>query len=142
MKIKSFKCNDNLSQYVDSMLFDSGECIAEMECELNNNYTCIVSLEVRGEVKVYWGDDRQVYKYPSDFPEALRELIEINPGCWDYEDHVYVDENNWFEYIYTVKDDTYQYSDGIMCEWDISGGTSDDIKKEMIEICEWVQQNA
>lgn len=138
MNIKSFKCNDNLSQYIDSMLFDSGECIATMECELDNGDLCTISLEVRGEVKVYF--DGELYKYPSDFPPVLKELIETNPGCWDEEDYVYVDENNWFEYMFTIKDNTYQYTDGIMCEWDISKGTPEDIKKEMIEICEWIMK--
>jgi hypothetical protein len=134
MNIKNFWCDDDLSQYVDSMLFDSGECIAEMECEIG----CAeikISLEVRGKAKVYFGDDCQPYKYPSEFPQALKKLIKANPGRWDTEDGVYVDMNNWFEYIYTVND---KYSDGVMCEWDISKGTPEDIKKEMLEICEWI----
>ena len=140
MKIKNFKCNENLSQYVDSMLFDSGECIAEMECEFDNGDLCTISLEVRGEVKVYFNDEP--YRYPSDFPPVLKELIKTNPRWWDEEDYVYVDMNNWFEYIYTVDGEHWNsYSDGVMCEWDISKGTPEDIKKEMIEICEWVVES-
>ena len=135
MKIKSFKCND-LGQYVDSMLFDSGEQIAEMECECDNGYTCTISLEVRGEVKVEY--DGEIYRHPSDFPPELKEAIKTYSGWWDTEEYIYVDMNNWFEYMYTFKDDTYQYTDGVLCEWDISEGTPEDIKKEMIEICKWV----
>ena len=31
MKIKNFTCDENLSKYIDSMLFNSGECIAKNE---------------------------------------------------------------------------------------------------------------
>jgi hypothetical protein len=102
-----------------------------------------ISLEVQGEVRVDFDGVR--YNRPSEFPDVFRELIETNPGCWDIEDYVYVDMNNWFEYIYTVEYATgtqweghKRYSDGIMCEWDISKGTSEDIKKEMTEICGWI----
>lgn len=134
MKIKNFWCDDNLSQYVDSMLFDSGEQIAEMIFE-DNGKEVYLSLEVRGEVKVYFGDDGPAYRYPSEFPAFLKELIKANPGRWDTEDGVYVDMNNWFEYIYDIDG---EYSDGIMCEWDISKATPEDIKKEMLEICEYL----
>lgn len=135
MEIKEFRCND-LNQYVDSMLFDSGECIAEMECECDNGYTLTITLEVRGEVRVDF--EGETYHHPSEFPPVLKELIKTNPGWWDTEDYVYVDMNNWFEYMYTIKDDTYQYTEGVLCEWDISNGAPEDIKKEMIDICEWV----
>jgi hypothetical protein len=138
MKIKSFKCNDNLSQYVDSMLFDNGVCIAEMECEFDNGDMCTISLEVRGEVNVDFNET--TYRSPSEFPDELKNIIKEN-RLWDCESCVYVDMNNWFEYMFTVKDDKYQYTDGVMCEWDISKGTPEDIKKEMIEICEWIAEN-
>ena len=131
MEIKNFRCNE-LSQYVDSMLFDSGEEIAAMEFE-NYGKEMYISLEVRGDVKVFF--NKEVYRWPSEFPPILRELIQTNPGCWDCEDYIYVDMNNWFEYIFEVDG---QYSDGIMCEWDISKGTPEDIKREMLEICEWI----
>lgn len=140
MKIKSFKCNENLSQYVDSMLFDSGECIAEMECELDGGGLCTISLEVRGEVRVDFDGNR--YHEPSGFPEELKKLIK-EYHMWDCDDRVYVDMNNWFEYMYTVDNERWNsYSDGVMCEWDISKGTPEDIKREMIEICEWVVENS
>lgn len=132
MKIKRFECDSNLSQYVDSMLFDSGTEIANMVAETNGK-EIEISLEVRGEVKVDF--DGEIYRHPSEFPEVLSELIKTNPGCWDCEDYVYVDMNNWFEYIYTVDN---KYSDGVMCEWDISKGAPEDIKNEMMKICEWV----
>ena len=131
MEIKSFKCNE-LSQYVDSMLFDSGEQIAEMVFE-DNGKEIYISLEVRGDVKVFFNE--QTYRYPSEFPEELKEIIKGHPILWDCEDDIFVDMNNWFEYIFEVDG---KYSDVIMCEWDISKGTSEDIKREMLEICEYI----
>lgn len=141
MKITTFKCDENLSQYVDSMLFDSGTHIAMMRCDLENAAECSISLEVRGYVKIYFGEDSQPYKYPSEFPKALKELIRNKPNGWQTEPDVYADETNWFEYIYTVKTDTGHYSDGVVCEWDISKGTAEEIKKEMLEICEMLKQD-
>ena len=139
MNIKNFKCNENLSQYVDSMLFDSGECIAEMEYEIDDTLITIC-LEVRGEVKVDFNGVS--YNRPSEFPLELKELIKGNPANWDCEDYVYVDMNNWFEYIYTV-DSAHgdSYSDGVMCEWDISKWGPKKIKDEMIEICKWIAED-
>lgn len=138
MKIKSFQCNE-LSQYTDSMLFDSGEQIAAMEYEYGNTHINIY-LEVRGEVRVDF--DGVTYRRPSEFPDVLKELIKTNPGCWDCEDYVYVDMNNWFEYIYVVDNEHWnEYMDGVLCEWDISKGTPEHIKKEMLEICEWLTEN-
>ena len=131
MEIKSFKCNE-LSQYVDSMLFDSGERIAEMVFE-DNGFSCTISLEVRGEVRVEF--DGTTYRYPSEFPLSLKENIKNNPGWWCDPD-LFVENNNWFEYTFTVNGE-YEYADGVMCEWDISKGTPEDIKNEMIEICRW-----
>ena len=139
MNVKDFYCNANLSQYVDSMLFDSGECIATMECEIDG-IEISISLDVRGEVEVYVGEDSRPYKYPSEFPPALRESIKRNPGWWDCDDDIFIEQNNWFEYIYTVKGE-YEYTDGVMCEWDISKGAPEDIQKEMIEICNWIAEN-
>ena len=138
MNIKNFYCNDNLSQYVDSMLFDSGECIATMECEIDGKEIS-VSLDVRGEVKVYVGEDGGPYRYPSEFPLSLKENIKTNPGWWCDPD-LFVENNNWFEYTFTVNGE-YEYADGVMCEWDISKGTPEDIKNEMIEICRWVVED-
>lgn len=138
MKIKNFQCNE-LSQYTDSMLFDSGEQIAAMECEDGNTHINIW-LEVRGEVRVDF--DGVTYRRPSEFPDVLKELIKTNPGYWDCEDYVYVDMNNWFEYIYEIDNERWNnYMDGVLCEWDISKGNSEDIKKEMLEICEWLVEN-
>lgn len=138
MNIKNFQCNE-LSQYTDSMLFDSGEQIAAMECEDGNTHINIY-LEVRGEVRVDF--DGVTYRRPSEFPLELKELIKGNPICWDCEDDVYVDIRNWFEYIYIVNNEHWNdYMDGVLCEWDISKWGPEEIKREMLEICEWLTEN-
>lgn len=103
----------------DSMQLDSGQTIASLKSE--NSY---VSIEVRGEVKVWYNDkgdpgDGEYYTSPSQFPKELKELIENNPD-WYTSPHVYISENNWFE-IFAGEDenDPIPTSDVI----DIEGST-------------------
>jgi len=146
--LKEFWCKD-LQPYVDSMLFDSGEQIAYMSYE-SGEWLINVSLEVCGEVRVeYKGES---YRYPSEFPDELREKIK-NDMWWELyapsgegndetEQLLYVDNNNWFEYIYDIikaPADRFKYRDGYVCEWDISTGTEEDIKADMLEVIEWLK---
>lgn len=140
MKIKSFECDNNLSKYVDSMLFDSGAVIATLNYdneELGENevHDISVSLEVAGKVKVIYKDS--TYTEPSEFPEELREKIR-STEFWDVyapddenEGDIYVDFNNWFELIYTIDG---SYTDRIMFEEDISKYTPEKLKLKIIEI--------
>lgn len=137
MNIVSFNCEEDLSKYVDSMLFDNDTVIATIECE-DNNQKVIIDLMVRGSVNVeYQGN---TYKHPSDFPMDLKEKIKANPGWWDTEDDVYIDMNNWFEYIYnhTIDDDTY--SDGIMFEDDLSKYSIQMVKDAMVEVAKYIME--
>ena len=127
VKILEFSCDNDLSKYVDSMLFPSGKEIAHMRCS-GNGSTVDMCLEVRGEVNVEF--EGETYRDPVDFPEELKDIIKNN-GLFD-DERLYVDANNWFEYIYTIDN---IWSDGIMCEIDISICTQEDIKKEMYEWC-------
>ena len=62
-KIKSFNCEENLSQYISSMLFDSGEEIATGVFSYGDD-ELEVTLQVSGEVAVTFKDE--VYHRPSD----------------------------------------------------------------------------
>lgn len=131
MKIIEFTCDDNLKQYTDSMLFDSGTVVASLDCEVND-HRIEIFLEVRGEVKIDYKGSR--YRYPSDFPSELKEQIKTNPFWFTDTEDLEIDMNNWFEYIY---DDTVggkTYSDGIMCEIDFSNYTEEEMKNKLIEI--------
>ncbi len=111
----------------DSMQLDSEQTIASLKSE--NSY---VSIEVRGEVKVWYNEngpaeDGEYYIYPSQFPKGLKELIDNNPD-WYVSPHIYISENNWFE-IFAGKDenDPMPTSDVI----DIEGSTMQQLFKAL-----------
>ena len=95
----------------DSMQLDSEQIIASLEAGEKR-----ATLEVRGDVKVWWnpyvGDpdypspyDGEYYTYPSEFPEELKDLIKTE-NYWETDERVGVSENNWFElFIYRDKED-------------------------------------
>ena len=129
--LESFYCEKNLSQYISSMLFDSGEEIARGIFSYEGEILEI-SLRVCGEVRVRY--DGEVYRTPSEFPDDLIELIEKRPYDWDVyapsgEDNddtgedIYVDANNWFEYLFDGDGDVY--------EEDLSKATSQMILNDM-----------
>ena len=134
MNIKKFEVCEELSQFTDSMLFDSGLAIARMDCEIDG-HSIGIDLVTAGHVRVHYKGD--IYKYPSDFPEELKEKIKKD-RYWDCDKDVLVDENNWFEFIY---EDTYNgdtFCDGVVCEDDVSKFTEEELKNRMIEICKWI----
>ena len=127
-----FECTNNLSQYTDSMLFDSGEEIATGLFRYKDKEVEI-SLRICGQVAVdYKGE---TYHTPSEFPDELVERIKAHPNDWMYyspsgedtddaEGDVYVGLNNWFEYIFD--------GDGCVYEEDLSKATKEDILQDMI----------
>lgn len=130
--VKEFSCSENLSQYIDSMLFESGECIASMDYfDEETGKSVELDLRVCGNVKVSFKETD--YTHYSDFPEQLKKLIKNNRE-WELDERVYVDENNWFEYIFS----TGKYSDGIVFERDLSAYTPERLKKEMESVCRFV----
>jgi hypothetical protein len=140
-----FNCEEELSQFTDSMLFDSEDTsIAAARFVNKNGKAVTVDLCVRGEVAVdYKGE---TYHRPSEFPDELIERIKNQPNDWDVyapsgegndeeEGDIYVGLNNWFEYIWNYDNGA---SDGIVCEQDISKMTVQDVLRELKEIAEWV----
>ena len=88
----------DLTNVNDSMELDSNQVIAEL---VTGNIH--ITLEVRGDVKVFYDEYNEgkdatwpFYKYPSEFPDGLAELIHRDKEWFDNE-KVYVAENNWFE---------------------------------------------
>lgn len=130
MKI-NFSCNENLKQYIDSMLFDSDETIATLDYEIEN-YKISIDLMIRGEVRVDYKGVR--YRTPSEFPNELKEIIKNDPHWTAGSDELYVDMNNWFEYIYDCSCDDCEWSDGVMFESDLSTYSEADLFKEMYEL--------
>ena len=138
MNIVNFNCEEDLSKYVDNMLFDSDTVIATMECE-DENQKVVIDLMTRGEVRVEYKGN--TYTSPCDFPAELKERIKKNPGWWDTEDDTYIDMNNWFEYIYDHTIDGKTYSDGIMFEDDLSKYSVEDVKNGMIKVAKYIMED-
>lgn len=102
----------DMTKIKDSMQIDSGTTIAILKTK--NHF---ISLEVRGEVKVFFNPDKSgeptdgdYYTSPSEFPQELKDLIAENTEIyrkdgdtkgiehtWSLDDRVYISENNWFE---------------------------------------------
>lgn len=127
IKCVDFGCDNDLAQYTESMLFDShtGIAFAKFVC---GDKKLIVSLEVNGYVDVEYKDES--YKYPSDFPNELRELIKKEPYGWQDNEDVEVIENNWFEYLYGFD----CLMNGDVLESDVSDMTPQQIFNEMAQI--------
>ena len=125
-----FWVNDDIdmTQITDSMQLDSDTQIASMEFHGITAY-----LDVKGEVKVWWNSNAETddldemfkcgdyYKYPSEFPQELKDLIKEDRG-WDCDPRVYVSENNWFD-LAIFYDDEYIGSDVV----DVEGFTYADL---------------
>ena len=131
--VKNFSCEKDLSKYVDSMLFDSGEHIAHIEYEDDKGNKLNIDLMICGEVKITIGDN--VYDSPREFPESLKEYIKNHPNNWDctYKD-AYIVNNNWFEFIYSHNG----YTDGIVFEGDLSEYSNEQLKMEMIDLIDYI----
>lgn len=144
LKCLNFECEKDLTPYIDSMLFDSDTTIAFGEFQIEGKEEIFnIELVVNGEVDVdYKGYN---YKSPYDFPEELIDKIKTDPYWFCYapsgetEDNedgdIYVDMNNWFEYLYGYKENnTNIYIDGMVYEADLSKDTPQGIFNEMVEI--------
>lgn len=116
-----FDCDQDLSKYVDSMLFESGTNIAKGTFAKGTE-NLEVYLDVRGEVSVTYKDE--VYFSPEEFPDELKDLIKEHPNQWFDDDDIYVGMNNWFEYIFD--------NDGEVFEEDLSETTPEKILDDMI----------
>ncbi len=115
----------------DSMQLDSEQTIAWLRAGEK-----IISLEVRGEVKVWWNPNAtkdsspingEYFKYPSEFPEELKELIK-NEQYWDTDERVCVSQNNWFE-LFICKNKNDLVPDSVVV--DVEGLSSIEIYEMM-----------
>lgn len=119
-------CDNDLTKYVDSMLYDSDTVIAQGTFVSNTDVQYDISLVVTGAVAVYFNDIK--YTQPSDFPQALKEIIRKRKLFSS--ENVTVWENNWFAYIVTVNG----YTDDVVFEADLSTYTDQMLQDEMKEI--------
>ena len=94
MEVKSFMCKE-LSQYIDSMLFERGEVVAKAEL-VNEGKSITISLVVNGDVSVKFNGEN--YFGASDFSDELTELFKQGKAYDDDRVEIYL--NNWFEYLW------------------------------------------
>ena len=105
----------NLQEIKDSMQIPSGETLAILQNLISGTR---VSLEVRGDVKLYFNptgpaEDGELYTNVSEFPNSLEGLI-ANDDDWFNNGHVSILENNWFEIFTEYRKETkrgiYEYT--------------------------------
>lgn len=131
----SFDCVEDLSKYVDSLLFPSGETPASAEFKDSEGNTIKFRLAVTG--KVYIRYKGEVYRYPDEFPAELIELIREGTAEYNGAD---IELNNWFELSYSICDvvgEEIAY-DGYVYEADLSKMTPDKLKADLTNYAEYL----
>ena len=128
MKVTSFDCADDLSQYTDSLLFCSDDCVATMTIEDERGYFLDMEIIITGDVDVTF--EGKNYTSPDDFSPELKQAIK--EGRYD---DIEINSNNWFELVYSLTDDKGNEIayDGDVYESDISKMTAEQLKTEMLE---------
>ena len=121
MEVKSFTCKE-LSQYIDSMLFERGEVVAKAEL-VNEGKSITISLVVNGDVSVKFNGEN--YFGASDFSDELTELFKQGKAYDDDRVEIYL--NNWFEYLWE--------DDAEVEEADLSVSSPADVLSNMMYFC-------
>lgn len=124
LNILDFKTNGDLSQYIDSLLFD-GETIATLKTK---EYQ--VSIEVIGDIGIFYKGN--FYQCSGNFPNELKEIIKS--GNILEHNEIEIINNNWFEIdIYEINSNNeYELLYDEVFEQDISIMTEDKLKEYMI----------
>lgn len=125
----TFVVHQDMTGIKDSLQFDSGTDICSLKTA--HGYAEIV---VQGCVNIEWcpegistGASCDRYRYPSEFPKELKELIASGADFWN-DDRVYICENNWFEVF---------IGDGSVSDVvDVEGNTNEDLLSLMYECIE------
>lgn len=136
---------ENLSEYKDSLLFDSEEDIAGLKAYDYDDNCIDIWLTVSGEKKVYLIDKNgnkisETCEYAADYPYELREAIRNGKQGVDYE----CDNNSRFTYIYHIYDGDCKekYLEAEPYEGELSEMTPQKLKKQMLEYAEYLFRQA
>lgn len=132
--IKSYDIYEPLENCLDAALFDSGTILAHMLCEIDD-YVVDIDLTVCGTINIeYKGVN---YKSPSKFPEELKKIIKNHVlGIQNMKEFCYVNDSNWFEFLYEVKHENDSYSDGFVLNKDLFKCNKEKLKEEFLIVCE------
>lgn len=137
LTVTSFDCDENLTQYAETLLCDGDDAICYMTVQDKAGNEVGFDLRIRGEVRVGWrdnvNDDFTYYKHYSQFPPELTKAIKS--GEYYEDEHVWVDMNNWLETVYYINDESI---DGIMFEENIADMSPADVKTKILEYASWV----
>ncbi len=143
--VMKFTLYEDLKGIRDSMQMDSETTVATLKTK--NHF---ISLEVRGEVGVDFRerpeDESETYRTPSEFPQALKDLIsgktviyredgnvEGIEHDWTLDDRIYVGFNNWFE-VFVGQSENTLYSSGQSKVVDAEGLSGNEILGMLLEI--------
>lgn len=131
LSIKEFDCDKDLSKYKDSLLFDSGTCIAILTAEDKNGYNVNVVLDIQGEIRIRMADsDERYIRYPDRYTDEIRQALENG----DY-DALDIGNNNWFNirYCISTSDGEELSYDGDSFDSVLSDFTPEELKTQMYE---------
>lgn len=120
-----FESYIDLKNINDSMELDSGQEVARLE---KGKY--VVTLEVRGDVKIQYKDS--TYKYASDMPDELIQMFHN----WkpEYETILDCQMNNWFEvFLWEKGKDGMLHWSGISDVCDVENENKESIRKSLEE---------
>lgn len=138
---ENFWCDKDLSECTDSLLFDWDKSIAEYTATDENGNTVNIWLAVKGEVNITRLDTEDDFRRRKDYDEEL--IADIKSGKI-YTSKYSINNNNWFEGIYTLTNATGKYvdSDGEAYEDDFSKKTKDELKADLREWALYIFEDA
>ena len=110
---------------IDSLLVDSGTTLATLDYKLpNSDFVETISLEVRGEVKIFYKGD--YFFRASEYPKEVKDILRLPyMDRLEVEDFEIID-NNWCELFYTLNGD-WQY------DTDVVDGEFGETEEEIID---------
>jgi len=120
---------ESLEKIKDSVQLSSDTVIATLRTPRH-----FLSLEVRGEIKIYFDENLTgepiPYSDPSQYPESLANIIAGKAPHWALDEHVDVSANNWFE-VFWGKDEMDR-SDSLVV--DAEGLTTEQIMHLLLKL--------
>lgn len=130
MFCKSFSCltEQQLKDFGDTLLHDSGEELAKATFSYCKDHELTIKLKVCGDVRIVY--DGCAYKNAEQYPESLVDLIKAGKHISGSCENLFIDDSNWLEYVYEGKEDI------TICERDITKMAPEDILDDMTKIAE------
>lgn len=129
----SYHYNENLKDYVDSILFDKNTVISTLQYE-DVNFYIDISLEVSGSIDIIY--KKKNYTSSKDFPVELIEIIRKNPEKWKENKNIKINSINKFIFSYKGKRGDKDFSKDIDFDGILAKETIDTLREKMLQIVE------